>query len=270
MAFSKISDQAEMETWAAMRDNARSSLSYATTISFLYLIAALAVGAFLLSAVAELCEGAIYYVGWEEQTVMVAWMRSMMWVYASVAATAGLGWLMVQLSLRYRLPVLISAIISKIPGLGRAIQNIALADFCQSIYRSVVNSETYVEAFRAASNETLFTPLRLWIDQSAKRLDSGQSWEHALRYPPIKDHSIAAVIAMGQNPLSSEETIRMWHQAASDSHLLLQTRSQRTVRHLLRVGLIASVFTAGFAIMATTTNIIFMLDGLSFFSGGWF
>lgn len=269
MTFSTISDQAELEMWSVIRDDARSSLSRATTIGFIYLIAALAVGTFLLSAVAELSEDAVYYVGWEEKEVVVTWMRSMMWVYAGIAVIAGIGWLVVQLSLRGSLPVVVATIISKIPGLGRAIQTIAMANFCQSIYQSVVNSKTYGDAFRAASDETRFTPLRLWIDRSAARLDSGQSWEHALLRPPIKDHPLAAVIAMGQSQLSREETIRMWHQAASDSHWLLQTRSQRTVRHLFRVGLIGALFTAGLAILSTNTNIVLMLDGLTY-SGGWF
>ncbi|EGF29126.1 hypothetical protein [Rhodopirellula baltica] len=269
MTSPTISDQAEAEMWSVIRDDARSSLSRATTVSFIYLIAALAVGAFLLSAVAELSEDAVYYVGWEEKEVLITWMRSLIWVYAGIAVAASVIWILVQLSLRGSLPVVIATIVSKIPGLGRAIQTIALANFCQSIYRSVVNSKTYGDAFRAASDETRFTPLRPWIDRSAARLDSGQSWENALLRPPIKDHPLAAVIAIGQSQLSREETIHMWHRAASDSHWLLQTRSQRTVRHLFRVGLIGSLFTAGLAILATNTNIVLMIEGLTF-TGWWF
>gem|GEM_PF-6564006 len=124
MTSPTISDQAEAEMWSVIRDDARSSLSRATTVSFIYLIAALAVGAFLLSAVAELSEDAVYYVGWEEKEVLITWMRSLIWVYAGIAVAASVIWILVQLSLRGSLPVVIATIVSKIPGLGRAIQTI--------------------------------------------------------------------------------------------------------------------------------------------------
>jgi hypothetical protein len=262
-----IADQAEVETWSAIRDSGRSNLARAATLSLLYLLAALAVGAFLLFAVAQICEGAVYYVGWEEEEVVVAWMQTMMWIYAGAAVIALAGWLLVQLSLRGRLPWGLSAVAAKIPGVGRAIQTIALADFCESIYRSVVGSQTYGDAFRFAAQEIRFTPLQNWAAHSALRLDAGQSWEHALSHPPIKDHPLAAVTALGQGQLSREETIRMWHQAASDSHSLIESRSQRSVRNLFRIGLIGAVLTAGFAILAANTAIVSMINGLTFF--GW-
>ncbi|WDQ16360.1 hypothetical protein [Rhodopirellula sp. P2] len=267
MSHWSIADQAEVETWAAIRSNGRSSLSHAATLSLLYLLAALAVGAFLLSAVAQICEGTVYYVGWDEEELLVAWMRNLMWVYAGGAAIALTGWLLVQLSLRGRLPSVLSAVVAKIPGVGRAIQTIALADFCESIYRSVVGSQTYGDAFRFAAQETRFTPLQNWAVHSALQLDAGQSWEHALSHPPIKDHPLAAVTALGQGQLSREETMRMWYQAASDSHSLIESRSQRSVRNLFRIGLIGAVLTAGFAILAANTAIVSMINGLTFF--GW-
>lgn len=262
-----IANQAEVETWAAIRDNGRSSLSRATTLSLLYLLAALAVGAYLLSAVAQICEGAIYLVGWDVEELQLTWMETMMWIYAGAAVIAIAGWLLVQLSLRGRLPVLLSVFVAKTPGLGRAIQTIALANFCESIYRSVVGSQTYGDAFRFASQEARFAPLQNWAAQSALRLDAGQSWEHALSHPPIKDHPLAAVTALGQGQLSREETIGMWHQAASDSHSLVDSRSRRTVRYLFRTGLVASVLTASFAILAVNTAIVMTINGLTFF--GW-
>lgn len=73
---SSIAVKAEFQRWEHVRDQARRQLTSTLTFGFMYLMASLAVGGYLLLTVREIARDAAIFQGWQIESVEIGWMES--------------------------------------------------------------------------------------------------------------------------------------------------------------------------------------------------
>ncbi|WP_186775005.1 type II secretion system F family protein [Allorhodopirellula solitaria] len=257
-----IAQQAEVELWTRGRESTRRRLSGAVTGSFLYIVAALAVGAYLILAVAAVADGSTTITGWnwglDEREIDLDWMRQIAWGYAGLAILAVIVYPLTRLLVSGKLPPVLASIMRCLPGIGRTMRTVELGEFCQSMYRSVAHSKTYGEAFSEASRELQDASMRRWSAQAAEDIEAGQSIADVLRSSPITDLPLPVVLAFVDGQHSHRESLRVWHEAARDCHLHAQRQLKRTTQVVSFSCLFVSVFLAalGLLLAATITNMV--------------
>ncbi|EMI42875.1 hypothetical protein [Rhodopirellula sp. SWK7] len=258
-----IAQAAEAELWRDIRNETRRRLTRTVTVSFLYLLAALAVGSYLINAVIEAGRGAVYYVGWKETELNVNWMTQFVWSYAVLALLATIAYVLTMLLIHNKLPAQLGAAMNRMPWIGSTMRMVSMGSFCQSIYQSVARSRTYGDALETAAEEVSDATLRQWSAVAAQRIRSGQSLSNVLQSCPIRDQPLSAVSVMIENPRSMEESVRVWHQATEECHGLARSRLIRATQVLSVSALLVSVFLAAFAMLSATMFMSVAMSGLS-------
>ncbi|MCC9655115.1 hypothetical protein [Rhodopirellula halodulae] len=258
-----IANQADLERWTNIRTDSRREVLRAITFGLIYLLAALAVGAYLLISVEAITDGTIIFVGWDVVEVSFPWMNVLAWIYAGLAVSFILLFVVFQLSLRHRLPATLVRLVAICPILGRVQQTLASAETLQSVYHAVLAEQPYGDAFQTAADEIQSPLWKRWASSVSTRFQAGQTIEKAMRQVPLIDHPIAAVITLGQDTLTHAETVRLWHQATEECHALLQSRTRRSIRFISHTGVIIATLLAGMAILSSNTYLVQMMEGLT-------
>ena len=242
---SEIAIRAEAELWEGVRSETRRRLLGAVTLGVFYQVAALVVGSFLLSTIAELGDGTTYMVGWSTQQLDLYWTTFVLWAYGSFAGLLIVGYLLVLLMVVGWLPSNIGMLVSSIPWIGSTMRIVFMGEFCQSIYHSINQAKTYQQAFLDASESLHSSNLRRWSKQSAERIAAGYSLSSVLMSSPIQDQPLSAVAAFVSDGKSMEAAQQVWHRATSECHLLAQSRLDRATLVVSTTSLlIAALFAA--------------------------
>ncbi len=257
-----IAQQAEFEIWRSIRDETRGRLTRSISVGFLYLLAALAVGAYLMLTLAEVGRDIVNWSYWKPERVEVAWITEIAWGYGAMALFAVIGYVLTLLLIRDLLPSSFCRIVSAIPWIGSTIRIVAMGDFCQSIYESVLRRQTYSDALEHAAMAVRNPDLRQWSRHSSARIDSGHSLASVLHSSPIQDQPLSAVTAFVAQELSIDESVRVWHHATAECHSLARSRLHRTTQVISITCLLACVSIAAFAMFLSgmlTTSILRVL-----------
>ncbi|MCA9136871.1 MAG: hypothetical protein KDB00_08930 [Planctomycetales bacterium] len=263
-----IADQANFESWQNTRSETRRQLASTLSVGLFYLLAALAVGAYLLLAfdelleTADLGEGIFYYANWEEHRFNLPWIPLLAWGYGAAGLIAVAGYVLAILAIFDRCPASLYSFIAKIPLFGSTLRALSLGDFCQSIYQSVAQRCTYDDAMSRAANVIRNAGMRQWSHQSSLRLQSGQSVDSILKSSPIRDQPLAAVSVMAAKPMTDTQTAAIWCRAAEECHLLAQSRLERTKIVISTTCMIASVSIASLAMLTTVRILRIILRGM--------
>ncbi len=258
----QIAEQAEIELWGDIRMHVRRRLFRAATVGAFSMVLSLAVGAFLLTSVSGLGDGIADFTGDRNQAFDLTWMVQLAWAYGFAAATVVVLYVIVLLSLRNWLPSVFSPVPELIPAIGPTIRAVSLGEFCQTVYLSVVRSETYENALRRAS-ETVGNPaLRRWAGESQKMLAAGRSIEQVLTESPVSDHPLNAVSATLCASASDEMTRQVWWQATTECHELANSRMHRTIQILSVFCLSVSALSAS---LALSFSVYLLSQSLSYF-----
>ncbi|TWU10694.1 type II secretion system F family protein [Allorhodopirellula heiligendammensis] len=258
-----IGQTAEFELWQRGRDATRRRLSSAVTAGFLYLMAALVVGAYLILMVAAVARGAVVMDGWNATAIDLSWTTQIVWCYGGLALLAIIFYPLLLLLIHGRLPSPLSRCMRMFPGIGSTMRMVELGDFCQSMYQSLAQSQTYEQAFTQASNNARDAGLRQWAHAAACRLETGQSLAGVLRSTPVRDQPLPAILAFVQSDISQSDTLRVWHHAAEECHLQSQRRLKRTTQAISVSCMLAAVFLAAFGMLMAATITHRMLQGWS-------
>lgn len=203
--------EAEFERWRRGRADVRRRLSGAATSGFLYLIASLAVGAYLIVAVAAVTRDTTVMDGWNSRDLDLSWMYQIAWGYGALAVLAVIAFPLVLLLIAGKLPPLLARVMRSLPGMGSTMRMVELGDFCQSVYMSIAQSKTYGQAFRDAALDVQDADLRRWAATSAASLEGGQSPASVLRFAPIREQPLPAILAFVQGGVSQTDALRIWH-----------------------------------------------------------
>lgn len=260
---SSIGLDAEREIWLQIRTDIRRRLITSITIGLLYLLGALVVGGFLIHTIGEIGRDTVYLQGWEPHTLNLQWMTNLMWCYFGFGVLASLGYVGILLMIRNYLPSVLWRFGSSIPWIGSTVRMIELGDLCQSIYRSVLRSLPYDEAFSKAASEVQSAGLKAWSARVAEQIRSGQSLTRVLRSCPAQDQPLAAVAAITQGELSTEDCVNVWHQATVECHALALSRLNRATQVISVTCLLCSVGLAAFALVASARFMAALLEGLT-------
>ena len=161
-----IATTAELELWQSIREDTRRRLTRVVSIGVLYLLAALAVGMYLILTMAEVASDTVVLRSWRPEMIDVTWLG-----YAVAAIIAIIGYLLVLMMILQRLPALLSRIVGAMPWIGSTMRMVAMAEFCQSIYQSLLHSQTYGDALQQASKSVHHAGLRHWSAISSKRIE---------------------------------------------------------------------------------------------------
>ncbi|KAA1261244.1 hypothetical protein LF1_37900 [Rubripirellula obstinata] len=257
-----ITKQAELEIWRDVRRETCRRLTSAITIGFVYLLAALAVGAFLFLTISEVGNDFVYLENWEERDLGLGTIAGVAKCYLGLAFVAIVSYVLVLLFIHQKLPADLSRIFHAIPWVGSTISMMGMAEFCESYYRSMLAQRTDVDALAAASSDIGDPVLRRWSNRAGQRADAGQPLSLILRSSPIDDQPLSIIAAFINQTISSDEAKSIWHHAARECHTLVQSRLHRSL-HFLHFGfMLTSVALAALAMMMSTTFMATMINGL--------
>ena len=259
-----IAQEAEFEIWRSIRDDTRRRLTVAITVGFLYFLAALAVGAYLILTVAEVGRETVFLKDWEPERIDVVWLTQIALGYGGLALVAVIGYALTLMLIRDKLPPWLCRIVGAMPWIGSTIGIVSMGEFCQSIYQSILRRQTYSDAFAQASMVVGDARLRRWSGNSSKRIESGNSLVSVFQSSPIQDQPLSAVTAFVAKELSVNESVRVWHHATAECHLLAQSRLARTTLVISITCLLASVLIAIFAMFLSGMLMRVLLQGLTY------
>ncbi|MCC9600902.1 hypothetical protein LOC67_10015 [Stieleria sp. JC731] len=257
-----IAFSAEISTWQSIRDDVRKRLSRSTTIGFLYVLAAVGVGSYLLSVIKEAADYFYVMTDFDFEPIDAQWMDLLTWGYGILGGLTVLAYLASQLMIWDRMPASLFSITGFIPWIGSTTRMLAIGEFCQLIYESVTSNQPYDEAMQLAAAKAKNPSFRSWMEQTSHRLKAGQSIAHVLGSAPVRDQPICAMNALLQKEANQEETIFLWHQASAESHLLVQSRLGRTNLFFSGTCMLIATFLAGLALFVTSTYMISVILGL--------
>lgn len=260
---SVIGEEAERQRWQVIRAKARSQLTGSITIGFLYLMASLVVGSYLVIMIREVARDAAFIRGWEVETIQTDWMEQVVWGYAALAILAVVFFALVLLLIHGKLPGYVARSMELIPAIGSTMRIVALGELCQSIYDGVVDSQTYETSLVSASKQVRDPGLKRWALNAFKLLQSGYSPSVVLASAPIRDQPLQVVSAMIQSELSVEQTVAVWHEAADQCHRLAESRANRAKQFISASTLLISVMLAAFAFLISAVFMGSMITGLA-------
>ena len=86
-----IATTAELELWQSIREDTRRRLTRVVSIGVLYLLAALAVGMYLILTMAEVASDTVVLRSWRPEMIDVTWMKMTALGYAVAAIIAIIG-----------------------------------------------------------------------------------------------------------------------------------------------------------------------------------
>ena len=234
------------------------------SVALIYLLAALAVGSYLILAVAEFGQDTVIWNRWDAETLELGWMRLVALGYGGLALLATVGYLSAMMLVGGYLPAWLCRLVNSIPWIGSTMRSVVLGEFCQTIYLSVLRGQTYGDGLRQASQFVRNAKLRRWSAESSRRIESGQAIARLLESLPMQDSPLAATTAFVANELSVNEPARVWHCAADECHHLALSRLQRTTVVLSTVCLLACVLLAAFPLLLTGSFLQVYLRGQLF------
>ncbi|QDV44452.1 hypothetical protein Enr13x_43180 [Stieleria neptunia] len=263
-AENSIAMTAELELWQSIREDTRRRLTRVVSIGVLYLLAALAVGAYLILTMAEVASDTVVLHSWRPELIDVTWMKMAALGYAVVAFIAIVGYLVILMMILQRLPALLCSIAGAMPWIGSTMRMVAMGEWCQSIYQSLLRSQTYGDALQQASQAVDHAGLRRWSAISSKRIELGHPLSVVLQSSPIQDQPLSAVAVLAAETLAPEQAVLIWHRAASECHVLAQSRLDRTAAVLSISFLLASVFVAFFALLLMGLSMQTQIRGLMY------
>ncbi|QEF99087.1 hypothetical protein Mal15_31470 [Stieleria maiorica] len=259
-----IAEQAELEIWQGIRDDTRRRLLKTVTVGVIYLIAALAVGAYLIVTIADVGRENVVLRGWQPVVVDVGWMLTIATGYGALAVTAFVGYLVTLLWIQDKLPAAAFQIVDGVPWIGSTIRVVAMGEFCQSIFQSLLRSQPIGVALDQASSAVGHAGMRRWSALASKRIEFGHPLAHVLQSSPIQDPPLSAVAAFAMQKLPASDSVDVWRRATSECHLLAQSRLDRTAMAVSVCCLLASVFIAFFALLLSGIAMRTMLQGLTY------
>ncbi|SMP58626.1 hypothetical protein SAMN06265222_10681 [Neorhodopirellula lusitana] len=254
---------AEMEAWQNLRGEIRQRLTGTITVGVLYLLASLAVGAYLILKVSEVGRDVVVLDHWEPSELPVQWVIKIAWAYAILAAIAIAAYGLLMMWVQGNLPTTASRVMGLIPAIGSTVQMVSAGDFCQSMYQSVADSRTYPDALTVASKDVRDASLRAWLVTSGQRMASGQSLASVLVSAPMRVAPLSAMSAFTPEQLTQEESVRLWHHATSECHLQAQSRLSRAIQVVSVSCLVVSVSIAAFAMLVGTVFMMTLIQGLT-------
>ncbi|QDV82268.1 hypothetical protein [Planctomycetes bacterium TBK1r] len=267
-----IAATAELELWQSIREDTRRRLTRVVSIGVLYLLTALAVGVYLILTMAEVASDTVVLRSWRPEMMDVTWMKVTALGYVVAAVLAILGYLVILMMILQRLPPLLSTVAGSMPWIGSTMRMVAMGEFCQSIYQSLLRSQTYGNALQQASETVHHAGLRRWSAISSKRIELGHPLSMVLQSSPIQEQPLSAVAALSTVGLASteglaadqatEQAVQIWHRATSECHVLAQSRLDRTAAFVSVSFLLASVFIAFFALLLMGVSMQTQIRGL--------
>ncbi len=255
-----IAQTAEFELWQRGRDDARRRLRSAVTWGFVYLIAALAVGAYLIVVVKEISRGTVWVDSWNFEEMDLSWMTQIAWGYAGLAVLAIIAYPLLLLLIHGKLPSGLAWFMRRVPGIGSTMRVVELGELCQSMVQSIAQSKTYAAALGDVSHTVRDSGLRRWSARAHQQIEAGQSLATLLRSSPIHDQPLPAVIAFAQSDTSRTDTLRVWQQAAAQCHIRIERRVDRATQAVSVSCLLAAVFFAAFGLLLAATITCMALD----------
>lgn len=248
-----IGDVAEAELWLGIRREAKRKLAGVLSVGLLYLLSALAVGSYLIVSMANVGEEFIYLRGWKTESFELHWMNQIAVGYAALAVFVATGYVLAVLMIFNKLPAFFYQLFWSIPWLGSTLRAVVMGEFCQSMYQSLRLSKTYGEGLAAVSSDTRNAGLGSWAKHSAHRFEAGYSLESVLGSSPLKDQPISALRTFLSRDLPLDESTHVWHNAAVECHLLVQSRLSRATLVITTTCLLASVLLASLALFFSGT-----------------
>ncbi|WP_182865153.1 hypothetical protein [Stieleria mannarensis] len=259
-----LAEDAELQIWRGIREDTRRRLLRVVTVGGLYLIAALAVGVYLIVTIAEVGRENVALRGWQPVAVDVGWMLTVAAGYGVMAVLALVGYLVAWMWIQDKLPAAACRIVGAMPWIGSTMRMVAMGEFCQSIYQSLLRVQPIGEALDQASSAVGHAGLRRWSALASKRIELGHPLVHVLQSSPIQDPPLSAVTAFAMREMAASDTVDVWRRATSECHLLAQSRLDRTAMAVSVCCLLASVFIAFFALLLSGIAMKTLLQGLAY------
>ena len=265
-----IAVQAELETWQDIRNESRRRLTVAISLAAAYLLGAVAVGSYLVSVVSEIAKDSMVLRSyWDWETIDLFYFTQMGVIYIGLAVMIVLGYALMAMLIWGKLPVGSTWIIDRLPGVGATMRMVVMSELCTSFYGSMLRSLAYTEAFDQASNEVENRDVSRWAKRCAKRVEAGHPLGAVLLSSPVRDQPLSIVSALLSGDQTQIQSAHIWHQAATECHLLAQSRMERTVQVLSVASLLASALIAFFAVLVCGTVVRSLLEGY-LWVGAWF
>ncbi|MCS7469862.1 hypothetical protein NZK35_24690 [Stieleria sp. ICT_E10.1] len=263
-----IATTAELELWQSIREDTRRRLTRVVSIGVFYLLAALAVGLYLILTMAEVASDTVVLRSWRPEVIDVRWMKMTALGYAVAGIIAIIGYLVILMMILQRLPALLSTVAGSMPSIGSTMRMVAMGEFCQSIYQSLLHSQAYGSALQQASESVHHAGLRRWSAISSKRIELGHPLSMVLQSSPIQEQPLSALAALTTEERAAEQAteqaVQIWHRATSECHVLAQSRLDRTAAVVSISFLLASVFIAFFALLLMGMSMQTQLRGLMY------
>lgn len=256
-----IGQTAMLQTWQEIRLDARRRMLFTATLGFLYVIASLLVGAYLLHALDRIVDDVPDPSrSWlSSETIELAWLSSVALAYLVATVIVGAALAFVILMLVGRLPKFLSPIAARTPVFGAICRIMSAGEFCQSLYRSVVQQKTYADAFGEAADEIREASIRHWAKHSSTRIAQGELVQNVLESTPIDDQPLAVISAVIPSLKNTGDSVYLWHEASAECHAVLQTRLKRGLKFVSLWSLLISVSLAGSPFVLATLFISFHL-----------
>lgn len=248
-----IGDAAEAELWLGIRREAKRKLAGVLSIGLLYVLSALAVGGYLIMSMANVGDEFVYFSGWQAKSFNLFWMKQVAMGYAGLALLVGVGYVVAILLIFDKLPAFFYQLLWSTPWLGSTVRAVVMGEFCQSMVHSLRLSKTYGEGLSAVSTETRNAGLGSWAKRSAHRFEAGFDLDKVLRSSPMKDQPLSALATFLSRDLPLDQSTRVWHSAAVESHLLVQSRLARATMVISTTCLLVSVMLASLALFFSGT-----------------
>lgn len=260
---SSIAVKADFQRWGNVRDQARRQLTSTVVIGFMYLMASLAVGGYLLLTIREIARDAVVLKGWNVEKIETGWMNQVAWFYVGIAIIAVILLPCLLLLIQGKSPSVLARWLEHLPWIGSTMRVVAVGDLCQSIYHGVIESQTYETAFANAAESVRDPGLRRWAMDSSKSLQAGRSPSSVLASAPIRDQPLQVVSVMLESDLSAEQTIAAWHDTTAQCHRLAESRAHRAKQFISTSTLLVCAILAAFALLISAVFMTSMITGLS-------
>lgn len=239
--------EAKVRVWDQVRRELRWRLIRALSLSLCYLLAAFAVGAYLLQATGSLLDED--FLDSLPGTVSPEQLISFLLVAYAIAAVVLLALMsFCFLTLFDRLPAGLQPVAAILPSFGSATSSLSLSAFWSSFYRSVTKAQPYETAFETASRELTNPAMRKWASLGALWISRGHGLEEVFVYAPLSDCSTRAAAALLKSNRDPERVAEVVERAASGSHQLAYSRVLRTSRVIFATGILGSAIVSLFAL----------------------
>jgi hypothetical protein len=115
----------------------------------------------------------------------------------------------------------------RVPFIGSTYTAIDLAEMCESVSLSLTSGWTFPDAFRAASQQTKSACLRQWLEESAMRLDRGETLSSTFERCPLRSYWLQGVSEVLSVEKSNGKLANQWRDLSDRVHALMLSRGRR-------------------------------------------